>query len=63
MLFCVLLLLSAPRHMRREIVLYGAGSPRAVLTAITAEYTKKAGVVVRTALRTVGSDARENRGW
>ena len=46
---CVLLLLwVAPAH-GEEIVLYVAGSLKAVLTAITAEYTRKTGVAVRTA--------------
>ena len=47
-LLCVLLLSAAPAHAE-EIVLYGAGSLRAVVTAITAEYTKKMGIAVRTA--------------
>src|SRR5262245_16153216 len=48
-LLVVFLLLSILPARAEEVVLYGAGSLREVLTAITAEYARKSGNTVRTA--------------
>jgi len=48
-LLAVLLFLSAAQAHAEEVVLYGAGSLKDALTAITAEYTRNSGIAVRTA--------------